>query len=354
MDYTFFEILRWVGIVFIVGGVTFYIFFKKKGDGASVPSFSFGKKGITPNLEMYAVDLTELARTGKIDPVVGREDEILRLTRILTRRTKNNVILAGPPGVGKTAIVEGLAVGITTGDVPDVLKNKRVLSLRVSELLAGTKYRGEFEQRVKMIVEEIRRSNRTIILFIDELHTVMQTKGTEGAVNFSDILKPALARGDLQMVGATTTAEYEKYIKTDSSLERRFQPIEVSEPTEEQTIGILKGVKDKYRDYHKVEFTDAAIETAVRLSAELVKDRKLPDKALDALDEAGAMVKVSHVHTNIPLILFTAAAQKYPEAAEIWKKIQELDVNGANEEREKMEAQLEKMGVVTVDSVDVE
>jgi len=328
------------------------IYWAIKGKKISMPKFGGG--GGTPFLDSYATDFTAMANQGRLDPVVGREEEVRKLAQTLSRREKNNAILIGPPGVGKTAIVEALALRIVSHDVPDELWNKRLLALDVATLLSGTKYRGEFEERAKKIVQEIINSNRTIILFIDEVHAVVQSHGTEGAVNFSDILKPALARGDLQMVGATTTAEYEKYIKTDSSLERRFQPIDVSEPTVEQTIGILKGVKDKYRDYHKVEFTDAAIETAVRLSAELVKDRKLPDKALDALDEAGAMVKVSHVHTNIPLILFTAAAQKYPEAAEIWKKIQELDVNGANEEREKMEAQLEKMGVVTVDSVDVE
>jgi ATP-dependent Clp protease ATP-binding subunit ClpA len=297
-NFTFFQVLRWIGVVLLVGGVTFYIFFKKKGEDGSVkPSFSFGAKGITPTLEMYAVDLTGLARTGKIDPVVGRNDEILRLTRILTRRTKNNVILVGPPGVGKTAIVEGLAVGIVTGDVPDVLRNKRVLSLRVSELMAGTKYRGEFEQRVKMIVEEIRRSNRTIILFIDELHTVMQTKGTEGAVNFSDILKPALARGDLQLIGATTQKEYEEFIKPDETVDRRFQVVLVDEPDIEETIKILQGVKKNYEDYHHVKFTNEAIEAAARLSYEYIKGRRLPDKAIDAMDEAAAMVNVgAHGH----------------------------------------------------------
>jgi ATP-dependent Clp protease ATP-binding subunit ClpA len=207
------------------------------------------------------------------------------------------VILAGPPGVGKTAIVEGLAVGIITGDVPDVLKNKRVLSLRVSELLAGTKYRGEFEQRVKMIVEEIHRSDRTIILFIDELHTVMQTKGTEGAVNFSDILKPALARGDLQLIGATTQKEYEEFIKPDETIDRRFQVVLVDEPDVEETIKILQGVKAKYEDYHHVKFTDEAVIAAARLSHEYIKGRRLPDKAIDAMDEAAAMVNVgTHTH----------------------------------------------------------
>lgn len=282
----------------MVGGATLYMFFKKKGEeGSTRPSFSFGAKGITPTLEMYAMDLTEMARTNKIDPVIGREEEILRLTRILTRRNKNNVILAGPPGVGKTAIVEGLAVGIVTGDVPEVLKNKRVLSLRVSELLAGTKYRGEFEQRIKMIVEEIRRSSRTIILFIDELHTVMQTKGTEGAVNFSDILKPALARGDLQLIGATTQKEYDEFIKPDETIDRRFQVVLVDEPDVGETIKILQGVKAKYEDYHHVKFNDDAVVAAARLSHEYIKGRRLPDKAIDAMDEAAAMVNVgTHTH----------------------------------------------------------
>jgi len=320
---TVFEILRWVGIVLLVGGVTLYIFFKKKGEGGmSMPSFALGAKGATPNLEMYAVDLTDLARTGKIDPVVGRHEEILRLTRILTRRTKNNVILAGPPGVGKTAIVEGLAVGIVTGDVPEVLKNKRVLSLRVSELLAGTKYRGEFEQRVKMIVEEIRRSNRAIILFIDELHTVMQTKGTEGAVNFSDILKPALARGDLQLIGATTQKEYEQFIKPDETIDRRFQVVLVDEPDVNETIEILQGVKKNYEDYHHVKFSDAAIKAAAQLSHEYIKGRRLPDKAIDAMDEAAAMVNVG-THTHAVGLLHSAGSKvketKYqaPDKSEI-------------------------------------
>ncbi len=337
------------GLVIAIVAVLIYLAVKNKKGG--LPKLSGGS---TPFLDSYATDFTAMARQGRLDPVVGREEEVRKLAQTLSRREKNNAILIGAPGVGKTAIVEALALRIVSHDVPDELWNKRVLALDVATLLSGTKYRGEFEERAKKIVAEIGASSRTIILFIDEVHAVVQSHGTEGAVNFSDILKPALARGDLQMVGATTTAEYEKYIKTDSSLERRFQPIEVSEPTEEQTIGILKGVKDKYREYHKVEFTDAALATAVKLSSELVKNRKLPDKALDALDESGAMVKVSHVHTSIPLVLYQVAAEKHPEAADIWKKIQELDASGANEEREKLEADLEKLGVVTVDSADVE
>lgn len=310
MDYTFFEILRWVGIVLLVGGVTFYIFFKKKGEGASMPSFSFSKKGAMPTLEMYAVDLTELARTGKIDSVVGRETEIMRVTQVLTRRTKNNVILAGPPGVGKTAIVEGLAQRIASGDVPDVLKNKRVLSLRVAELLAGTKYRGEFEERVKRVIEEIRNSNRTIILFIDEFHTVMQTKGTEGAVGFSDILKPSLARGDLQLIGATTQKEYTEQVKPDESMERRFQIILIDEPSVAETVKILQGVKKSYEDYHKVKFTDEAISAAAHLSEEYIKNRHLPDKAIDIMDEAAAMVNVKEgTHGHAVALLHGAGSR---------------------------------------------
>ncbi len=287
-SYEVFEIVKWVGIVLIFGGVAYWIFFgREKG-------FSFGKarEGSIQNLESFALNLTEKAKDGKVDPVIGRQEEILRVTQILTRRNKNNVILTGPSGVGKTAIVEGLALGIATGDVPPVLRNKKILSLRVSELLAGTKYRGEFEQRVKKIIEEIRKSNRTIILFIDELHTVMETKGTEGAVNFSDILKPALARGDLQLIGATTKKEYEQYIKPDESVDRRFQVVAIDEPSIEETVKILHGVKKNYETYHKVRFTDKAIEAAARFSEEYIESRRLPDKAIDVIDEAAAMVNV--------------------------------------------------------------
>ncbi|MFA6486381.1 MAG: AAA family ATPase [Candidatus Magasanikbacteria bacterium] len=347
IDYTY------IGPIFAFAVIL--VFWAVKNKKIGMPKFGGG--GGTPFLSMYATDFTAMAQQDRLDPVVGREEEVRKLAQILSRREKNNAILIGPPGVGKTAIVEALAERIVSHNVPDELWNKRVLALDVATLLSGTKYRGEFEERAKKIVQEITSSSRTIILFIDEVHAVVQSHGTEGAVNFSDILKPALARGDLQMVGATTTDEYEKYIKTDASLERRFQTVEVSEPTEEQTITILKGVQEKYRDYHKVEFTDGAIETAVRLSNELVKNRKLPDKALDALDEAGAMVKVSHIHNSIPLVLYQAAVARHPEAAEIWKKIQDLDKSAlakSVDEREKLENTLAQMGVITVDSADVE
>lgn len=328
---------------------------------------SFGLKGKsqTPTLDQYSTDFTALAREKKIDAVVGRAGEILRLTQVLSRRTKNNAILVGPPGVGKTAIVEGMADLIVRGEVPASLHEKRLLALDMTNLLSGTKYRGEFEQRAKKIVTEIQRANRSIILFVDEIHAIIQTSGTEGALNLADILKPALARGELQMIGATTHDEYEKYIRTDLSLERRFQPIEVHEPTPDETLDILQGVKDKFRVFHKVEFTDAALAAAVRLSHEKIRDRKLPDKAIDAIDEAAAMIKVSHLHEAVPGILFEAAAAKNPEAVKLWQAVQDLDKkiaalktgkakNVLIKKREIEEQSLALIGVVTVDSTDVE
>lgn len=289
----------WRYFVFAIAVAIAIFYFYKRKSGGNIAS------GSTKNLDMYAVDLTLQAKQGTIDPVVGRDEEIKRATQILTRRTKNNIILIGLPGVGKTAVVEGLASRIASGDVPGVLLNKRVLLLQVSEILAGTKYRGEFEQRVKGIVQEIRNSRRTIILFIDEIHTITQTKGTEGAVNLSDILKPALARGDLQLIGATTQKEYEQYIQPDESWDRRFQVVLVDEPSVEESIKILQGIKKSYEDYHQVIITDAAVEAAVRLSQEYIKGRRLPDKAIDVMDEAAAMVNVergSHHHQAAALL----------------------------------------------------
>lgn len=319
------------------------------------------KKTNTPTLDTYATDFTTQAANGTIDPVVGRADEILRLAQILSRRGKNNAILVGPPGVGKTAIVEGLAQRIASGEVPETLQGKRVIALEVAGLMAGTKYRGEFEERAKKIVDEITRAGRSIILFIDEIHSVIQTQGAEGAVNFADILKPALARGELQLIGATTTKEYEQYIKTDASLERRFQPIEVDEPTPEETITILQGIKDKFREYHKVEFTDAAITLAATLTNKKITDRKLPDKAIDAIDEAAAKVKVAHVSDHIPTLLLSAAAKKAPSITTLWEELQKKDTatltantKKALSAREAKEQELAEYGILVVDSDDVE
>lgn len=321
-----------------------------------------GGGSATPFLDIYTTDFTRQAQINRLDPVIGREEEVVKLSQVLSRRTKNNAVLIGEPGVGKTAIVEGLAQRISQGAVPGELSHKRVLALDVTTLMSGTKYRGEFEERAKKIINEISNSQRSIILFIDEVHSVVQSQGSEGSVNLSDILKPALARGDLQMIGATTTEEYEKYIKPDPSLERRFQPIEVKEPNEQETLHILQGVKDKYCEYHRVEFTDAALETAVKLSKEIVINRKLPDKAIDAIDEAAAMVKVSHVREPIPAILYQAAVAAHPEAARIWEQIQVIDkqtlsCNGQNDlikQRESLEKELSELGVMVVDSDDIE
>lgn len=251
----------------------------------------FGTK--TPVLDMYSRDITAQARKGELDPVIDRENEIERVIQILSRRTKNNPILLGSPGVGKTAIVEGLAQRIVEERVPQSLLGKRVLALNVSSLIAGTKYRGEFEQRLKKVIQELRDAKRTIILFIDEVHTIVQSKGAEGAMDPSDILKPALARGDLQAIGATTVHEFEKYIKTDETLERRFQPVNIQEPSLETTCQILKGIKKAYEEHHQVEITDEAIMTAAKLSKEYIKDRFLPDKAIDLIDEGSAKVRLS-------------------------------------------------------------
>jgi len=239
-----------------------------------------------------------LAKEGQLDPIIGREAEIERVIQILSRRTKNNPVLIGDPGVGKTAIVEGLAQKIVAGDVPEVLQNKRVVMLDLGAVIAGTKYRGEFEQRLKNIVEEIRRSKNSIILFIDELHTVIGAGAAEGAVDASNMLKPALARGELQCVGATTMDEYRKYIEKDPALERRFQAVIVEPPTVEQTIEILEGIKDRYEAYHKVKYTHEALVAAAELSDRYITDRFLPDKAIDLIDEAGSRLRLKM--TQIP------------------------------------------------------
>ena len=243
-------------------------------------------------LEKYSRDLTQMAREGKLDPVIGRDTEIMRVIQILCRRTKNNPVLIGEPGVGKTAIVEGLAQKIVQGKVPDALLDKRILALDLAAVVAGTKYRGQFEERLKAVVNEASNAP-DVILFIDELHTVIGAGAAEGAIDASNILKPALARGLIQVIGATTLEEYRKYIEKDGALERRFQPIIVDPPTVEETIEILKGLKEKYEAFHGVQYTQEALEAAARLADRYITDRYLPDKAIDVLDEAGAKVKLS-------------------------------------------------------------
>ena len=243
-------------------------------------------------LESYAMDLTALAAEGKLDPVIGRNGEIQRVIQILSRRTKNNPCLIGEPGVGKTAVVEGLAARIAEGDVPDSIRDKRVMTLDLSGMVAGSKYRGEFEERIKRLIAEVKRDGQ-VLLFIDEIHTIIGAGGAEGALDASKILKPSLARGEIQVIGATTIEEYRKYIEKDAALERRFQPVMTNEPSEAETIAILEGLRSAYENHHQVTITDEAIETAVKMSIRYINDRFLPDKAIDLIDEASAKVKLS-------------------------------------------------------------
>ncbi|HEY8322188.1 MAG TPA: ATP-dependent Clp protease ATP-binding subunit [Candidatus Baltobacteraceae bacterium] len=251
-------------------------------------------RGGTPTLQNYSRDLTDLARSGRLDPVVGRDDEIERVISILARKSKNNPVLVGEPGVGKTAIVEGLAQRIVSGNVPAGLRGKKVLALSLGPLVAGTKYRGEFEGRVKKILDEVKRSARDVVLFIDELHTLVGAGAAEGSLDLSSMIKPELARGELQCIGATTFDEYRKYIESDAALERRFQPVMVEEPSIEQTAAILRGLRSSYSAHHNVTITDGAIEAAASLSARYIADRFLPDKAIDLMDEASASVALKN------------------------------------------------------------
>ena len=235
---------------------------------------------------------TQLARDNKLDPVIGRNNEIERVIQILSRRTKNNPALIGEPGVGKTAIAEGLAQRVIKGDIPEPLRDRRVITLDLAGLVAGTKYRGEFEERMKRVMDEIRGAAGEIILFIDELHTLVGAGAAEGAIDASNIIKPALARGELQCIGATTLNEFRKHIEKDSALERRFQPVMVGEPTVEETIEILKGLRDRYEAHHKVQITDEALASAARLSDRYITDRFLPDKAVNLIDEASSRVRL--------------------------------------------------------------
>jgi ATP-dependent Clp protease ATP-binding subunit ClpC len=266
-------------------------------------------------LDKYSRNLTKLADEGKIDPVIGREDEIKRVIQVLSRRTKNNPVLIGEAGVGKTAIVEGLAQKITSDDVPEILKNKKVIQLDMGSLLAGSKFRGEFEERLKAVMDEIKKSKGEIILFLDELHTIVGAGAAEGAIDASNMLKPALARGELQAIGATTLDEYRKYVEKDSALERRFQPVFISEPTIDDTIEILLGLRDKYESHHGVKISGDAIKAAVKLSHRYISDRKLPDKAIDLIDEACAKLRID---------IYSAP----PDLKELENKIKKLTQEG--------------------------
>ena len=246
----------------------------------------------TPTLNSFSRDLTKLAREGMLDPVIGRESEIQRVVQILSRRTKNNPCLIGEPGVGKTAVVEGLAQMIAGGNVPETIADRRVMTLDLSGMVAGSKYRGEFEERIKKVISEVTEDGN-VLLFLDEIHTIIGAGGAEGAIDASNILKPSLARGEIQLIGATTREEYRKYIEKDAALERRFQPVVVEEPTEEQSIAILKGLRPKYEEHHKVTITDEALVAAVRLSSRYINDRFLPDKAIDLIDEAASKIRLT-------------------------------------------------------------
>ena len=297
----------------------------------------------TPALDQFSRDLTELARAGKLDPVVGRETEIDRVIQILSRRSKNNPCLIGEPGVGKTAIVEGIAERIAGGMVPDTVLGKRVVSLDLSGIVAGSKYRGEFEERIKKVLAEVAKAGN-VLLFIDEIHTIIGAGGAEGAIDASNILKPALARGEVQVIGATTIEEYRKYIEKDAALERRFQPVVVEEPTEEEAISILKGLRGQYESHHHVTITDEAVEAAVRLSARYINDRFLPDKAIDLMDEAAAKVRL-HVGGDPK-----EAAELRREIAELQETLEEALSGGdletareSQEKRQELEEKLEKL-----------
>ncbi len=321
------------------------------------------KKKNPSSLEQYSRDLTALAREGKLDPVIGRESEIQRVIQIISRRTKNNPCLIGEPGVGKTAVVEGLAQRIVAGNVPYTVQDKRVLMLDLSGMVAGSKYRGEFEERIKKVVAEVIASG-DVLLFLDELHTLIGAGGAEGAIDASNILKPSLARGEIQLIGATTIEEYRKYVEKDAALERRFQPVTVEEPTEEEAIAILEGVAPRYEEHHRVTITKEAIEAAVRLSSRYINDRRLPDKAIDLIDEASSAARLKVMKTPEKLyeleakikeldikiersIRFEAFLQASEQKAE-----QDVLVKKYNHLKEKIERErMEKSYVVTEDNI---
>ena len=299
----------------------------------------------TPALDQYSRDLTQMAAEGKLDPVVGREKEISRLIQILSRRTKNNPCLVGEPGVGKTAIAEGLAQRILAGSVPETIKDKRLVVLDLSGMVAGSKYRGEFEERIRKVVDEV-RENQGILLFIDELHTIIGAGGAEGALDASNILKPSLSRGELQIIGATTLEEYRKYIEKDAALERRFQPVTVEEPSEEEAYEILKGLRPYYERHHKVEISDEALEAAVKMSVRYINDRFLPDKAIDLIDEAASKVQLSGYQASSEIEDLSREIQEILQEKERAIKTGYLSLaKECQEEQKEAEARLEQLQV---------
>lgn len=298
---------------------------------------------LTPTLDQYSRDLTAMARAGRLDPVIGREKETERVIQILCRRGKNNPCLIGEPGVGKTAIVEGIAQSLVNGNVPDIVADKRLVSLDMSGLVAKSKYRGEFEDRIKKVINEVETAGN-VLLFIDELHTIIGAGGAEGALDASNILKPALARGDVQVIGATTIEEYRKYIEKDAALERRFQPVQVEEPTEEESIEILKGLRKLYEKHHHVQITDEGVEASVRLSARYVNDRFLPDKAIDLMDEAAAKARLGMMHGSDEMMQLNR--EIHQTELDMEHALQEGDIEKAStwkETRENLQASREKL-----------
>lgn len=298
---------------------------------------------LTPTLDQYSRDLTAMARAGRLDPVIGREKETERVIQILCRRGKNNPCLIGEPGVGKTAIVEGIAQSLVNGNVPDIVADKRLVSLDMSGLVAKSKYRGEFEDRIKKVINEVEAAGN-VLLFIDELHTIIGAGGAEGALDASNILKPALARGDVQVIGATTIEEYRKYIEKDAALERRFQPVQVEEPTEEESIEILKGLRKLYEKHHHVQITDEGVEASVRLSARYVNDRFLPDKAIDLMDEAAAKARLGMMHGSDDMMQLNR--EIHQTELDMEHALQEGDIEKARtlkETRESLQASREKL-----------
>src|ERR1700756_358 len=314
--------------------------FTPSESGAESPHEGDKRDVKTPALRAFGRDLTELAKKGELDPVIGRKDEIERVIQILCRRTKNNPVLLVEAGVGKTAIVEGLAQETAAGNVPELLRDKRVITLDLALMVAGTKYRGQFEERIKAVMDEIRRA-KNIILFIDELHTIVGAGSAEGTMDASNIIKPALSRGEMQCIGATTLNEYRKYIEKDAAVERRFQSVKVEAPSIEEAVLILKGLRSKYEEHHKAEFTDKAIEAAVKLSDRYIPDRFLPDKAIDLMDEAGSRARIGTMTRPPEVKQIETEIEEIKTRKE--RAIKEQDFEGAASMRDKEKQAKEKL-----------